>query len=393
MAEGPSVVRLVQSESGWQLVRNGKSFYVKGAGARLGLKELAAAGGNSVRTWGVDDKTGEYLDECHRLGLTVTLGFWLRKAYDKFSYNDAAQVKEQFDYIQRYVRKYKDHPALLMWAVGNEMELGLPEDQVKPMWTHVNDVAKMMKQEDPGRPVISVVADMWPDKMKAILAHTTEIDALGVNSYGGLPSLEGRMKDWTKPYFITEFYHGAPTDGKGQPLELPAEPTSTEKAMELRRNYTNAILGLPGRVLGVYAFYWDRSGTQTSSWHNMHLKTGEKLQAVDELQWFWTGAYPANRSPEVVGSFRPDNSGRRWTVLARDPDRDRLTYTLEVISEDKPRFVGDFEQPMKAVFESRVAPTFSLPMALPEGRYRATILIRDGKGAAATWSTVYRVGP
>ena len=69
----PVKVELVRTADGWQLQRDGKPFFVKGAGGTERLDLLAAAGANSVRTWGGDNLT-PLLDEAQKNGLTVTVG-------------------------------------------------------------------------------------------------------------------------------------------------------------------------------------------------------------------------------------------------------------------------------------------------------------------------------
>ena len=69
-------VELRQSAQGWELLRGGEPYFIQGAGGTGPLEQLAAAGANSVRTWGADD-VGALLDEAHALGMTVTVGIWL----------------------------------------------------------------------------------------------------------------------------------------------------------------------------------------------------------------------------------------------------------------------------------------------------------------------------
>ena len=85
---------------------------------------LAQCGGNLFRTWGVGRDTQRELDEAQQLGLSVTLGHWLGHKEHGFHWDDPAAVRKQFETVQRNVEQYKDHPALLMWALGNEMEQG-----------------------------------------------------------------------------------------------------------------------------------------------------------------------------------------------------------------------------------------------------------------------------
>src|SRR4051812_40890708 len=75
-ARGSAVVRVAEEGGGYKLLRDGRPYFIKGAGGSGPLDALARAGGNSVRTWGAD-KAGEVLDEAQRHGLTVTVGIWL----------------------------------------------------------------------------------------------------------------------------------------------------------------------------------------------------------------------------------------------------------------------------------------------------------------------------
>ena len=38
-------------------------------------------------------------------------------------YNNEYAVKGQIEYLKNEVLKYKDHPALLVWGIGNEVDL------------------------------------------------------------------------------------------------------------------------------------------------------------------------------------------------------------------------------------------------------------------------------
>ena len=60
----------------YQLLANGKVFQIKGAGGIDQFKKFRELGGNSVRTWGVDE-LGRVLDEAHEHNLMVCAGIWL----------------------------------------------------------------------------------------------------------------------------------------------------------------------------------------------------------------------------------------------------------------------------------------------------------------------------
>ena len=116
------VVRVVRENGAATLTVNSEKFFIKGAGGDGSKTLLKELGGNSFRTWGVDDSTGKLLDEAQRLGLKVTLGIWLGHKEHGFDYSNADQVAEQIEAVRNAVQKYRNHPALLMWALGNEME-------------------------------------------------------------------------------------------------------------------------------------------------------------------------------------------------------------------------------------------------------------------------------
>ena len=87
----PVKVQLVKSPNGFELLRGGKPYFVKGAGGGYSLKALKAAGGNSGRTWGADGIQNQ-LDEAAKLHMTMLVGFWLGHPGDGFNYHNAAAV-------------------------------------------------------------------------------------------------------------------------------------------------------------------------------------------------------------------------------------------------------------------------------------------------------------
>ncbi|MCU0316972.1 MAG: hypothetical protein MUC92_10300 [Fimbriimonadaceae bacterium] len=391
----PKVTEIVQTEKGFELLYQGKPYTIKGAGAPIDrLEEIKRLGGNSVRTWGVDEKSGEFLDRARELGMTVTVGFWMRKE-DGFNYRDQKMKDEQAEEFRKWVRMYKDHPAILMWAVGNEMELGTEWPEV---WQQVERLAVIAKEEDPSRPVMTVVADMWPEKQAMMEKYIKSVDVLGINSYVGFPTIHNRLTWWKKPYVVTEFAFSLPDRDERRPWAGHIEPASEEKALSAVRNYRNSILAFPGRVLGSYYFYFNASNVGTSSMHSTHLRTGERLQIVEELAKLWGGDVPPNRAP-VLRNVSPNAPFRlrpraTFEVAARglDPDQDQVALTYEVLHNDpKKRFVGDFEQNLGLIEKGALKGRVRLTAPAERGLYRVLIVGRDGRGAAATHTISFAV--
>ena len=159
-------VELRRTDTGWRLLRGGEPFFIRGAGGSGSLQQLAAAGANSVRTWGADD-IDALLDEAHALGLSVTVGIWLGHERHGFDYNDEIQVRDQLERARAAVLRYRDHPALLLWGIGNEME-GFEDGDDPAIWAAVNDVAAMVKELDPAHPTMTVTADIGGGRIDSV---------------------------------------------------------------------------------------------------------------------------------------------------------------------------------------------------------------------------------
>src|SRR5882724_3785209 len=109
MAQTGSTVKLAHTSDGYELTRNGRPFFIKGAGGNGNPQLLVECGANSIRTWGADNLKA-VLDKAERDGLTVTVGIWLQHA-NVFDYHNPELVQKQFKTCEDVVREYKNHPA------------------------------------------------------------------------------------------------------------------------------------------------------------------------------------------------------------------------------------------------------------------------------------------
>jgi hypothetical protein len=328
----PVKVELAKTDAGYQLLRAGQPYFIEGAGGDASKELLKRLGGNSFRTWGVGPDTQKQLDEAHRLGLTVAVGFWLGHERHGFDYTDEQAVARQFEQYKEAVLKYKDHPAVLMWSIGNEME-GYDAGNNPRIWAAVQEIAAMCKQLDPNHPTMTVIAEVGGEKVPSVHKWCPDIDIVGINSYAGGPSLAERYRKagGTKPFIVTEF--GPPgtwevaTNGWGVPLE----PTSTAKADSYRATYEKTVLAEKGKLsLGSYAFAWGSKQEATATWFGLLLPGGQRLEATDTLSELWSGQKPANRCP-VIQPLKVDGLPRvkpgeivRVSADIKDPEGDKL---------------------------------------------------------------------
>jgi hypothetical protein len=387
-------VELQKTEQGWLLLRDGEPYFIKGAGGPDSLSKLAAAGANSIRTWAADD-IGPLLDEAHALGLSVTVGLWLGHERHGFDYDDAVQVKEQYERVRRSVLRYKDHPALLIWGIGNEME-GYKSGDNPAIWSAVNDIAVMIKQIDPAHPTMTVTAEIGGGRIASVNELAPAVDIHAINAYGGGESLAQRYVEGggTKPYILTEFGPSGAWESSTTEWGAPLELTSTEKAAFYRRTYESAVVGAPGLALGSYVFLWGHKMEATATWFGLFLDDGSRLAAVDTMTELWSGEPPANLAPTVEplvldgGSRLDPGSDVRVRTEISDPEGAavRARWVLRPEPDDF-NTGGDFRPNMpdigNAVLESDVD---GARIRVPDdpGPYRVFVYAYDDAGNAAT---------
>ena len=390
----PIPVTLRKVDDNWQLLRDNEPYFIRGAGGGASLEKLAAAGANSVRTWSTE-YLDRLLDDAHALGLSVTVGLWLEHERHGFDYGDAEQVEAQKQRVREQVLRYKDHPAVLLWGVGNEME-GFGAGDNPRVWAAVNDIAAMIRELDPAHPTMTVTSEIGGSRVEAVHELCTEIDIHGINSYGGAQSLPERLlaAGATKPYIVTEFGPPGPWEVDKTEWGAPIEPTSTEKGDLYRRSYERGVTAAPGRALGAYAFLWGHKMEGTATWFGMFLRDGAPLEAVDVMTELWSGREPPDRAPSVR-PLQADPSPQtepgqiiRVTADAADPEGGELdvSWVLRRESDDY-ETGGDFRDDPPdidgAVLDSDVR---AATVRMPEdpGSYRLFYYAYDADGNAAT---------
>jgi Glycosyl hydrolases family 2, TIM barrel domain len=151
------------------------------------------------------------------------------------------------------VRAVRNHPAILMWAVGNEwnyngLYVGLSqEDSVD----RLNQAAALIKAEDPLHPVATIYGELpSPDTLAAMPA----IDVWGINAYRGI-SFGDLFESWRErssaPMFISEY--GADAYNANLPSYDPDSQAEAVSALT-REIFSNAAP--EGVTLGGTLFEW-----------------------------------------------------------------------------------------------------------------------------------------
>ena len=320
----------------FELYRNGEPYYIKGAGAKDHFDLLVESGANSIRIWSTNKK--ELLDSAHQHGLTVTLGLHVRPERSGMDYNNEYAVKGQIEYLKNEVLKYKDHPALLVWGIGNEVDLRYSNFKV---WETIEILAKFIKEVDPNHPTMTVIAGVDPSKAFYIKKYCPSVDILGLNVYGSIENAGANLRkfNWDKPYIVSEWGVNGPFEAKKTSWKAKIEPPNGIKAEQRMRRYKELIEKDVERCLGSYCFLWGQKQESTATWHGMFLSNGNPTEAVDVMQFCWKGEWPESRAPSIRDISLENISWRKDHVISALKE---ATLTIEYLKYNNKKVIVEY---------------------------------------------------
>jgi beta-galactosidase/beta-glucuronidase len=396
----PTEVKIRKNKSSFQLLVNKKPYFIKGAVGSDYLEKLKAYGGNSIRS----DSKREVLDKAQSLGLTVLVNLPVKAERDGMDYDDVTAVKKQHEKVMDIVRKTKTHAAVIMWALGNELDFiqaNVKEHYNIKVWDAVNALAKEIHMVDPYHPVMTVVGSIDSAKMDDLINRCPSLDLLGINEYGDLGKIPAWLRKfgWKKPYAVTEW---GPTGFWQVPKtawKAPIEETSSMKAAKYKERYEQTISGDKEMCLGSYVFLWRQHQERTHTWFGMFDANGLETEAVDVMHFEWTGKWPGNRTPGLdsikIGKQTAYQNvylqpAQNYTaqVWVKDPDHDALRYNWEILPEGTSFPYGGNGEKKPAAVPGLIneANNSQISFRSPdkEGAYRLFVYAYDGNGHWAT---------
>ena len=194
-----------------KMIVDGKPFYMKGIcyhPVKIGktkrsfetltedLTLMKEAGINTIRVYEPIDNI-QVLDELHNAGIKVVISF---------GYNQ----KGRFDIVSgtfiNYIKKYKDHDAILMWELGNEYNYN-PQwfgGDINNWYKSMEFVAQIIQLEDPSRLVSSAHGDL-PSIDALNIAPSIQIWGMNVYRWDQPQSI---LEEWEaisdKPMYFAE---------------------------------------------------------------------------------------------------------------------------------------------------------------------------------------------
>ena len=370
------------------------------------LKEL---GVNTIRTWGTDAGSRVLFDHAQAAGIKVMAGFWLAPGGGPGSggcpnyVTDTTYKNNSMNDIVNAVTALKDHPAVLMWNVGNESILGLTscfsgaelERQQAAYATFVNDAAKRIHAIDPNHPVTNT--DAWTGAWEFLYKYAPDLDLWGLNAYGAICNTEAtwNAKGYNKPYIITEGGPAGEWEVEDDVNGIPDQGTDQDNADGYTRAW-QCIKDHPGVALGATLFHYGNEGDFGGIWFNIKPGNNKRLSyyAVARAYGGAAGAAGRNTPPRFSGMTINGSTnivaGSTVTVNAgvTDPDGDALTYKMFLNSKYINNAGGLAEVPF-----TRNGSTFTFTAPQMLGVWKAYIFAEDGKGNVGVETRSLRVTP
>lgn len=396
----PSKVKIAGGRGHWELLLNDKPFYIKGVGFGLStwnpkrieryMKEVELLGANAIRTWGISRTDAVLLDSARKYGIMVDLGIWLQQNGWMDYVNDEQGMQSTMNDIKRHVLQFKDHPALLMWNVGNEVIITLHSEKQKIAYAkYIDRVCKMIHEIDPNHPVLSSSAHVvsWPYFEK----YAPNLDIYGTNAYGGAVTLHSYWmgEKISKPYVVTEF--GAIGEWETQKDEngLEIEPNDNQKEFWYRDIYRDYIEKNKGENLGGFAFVLS---DKDDFWLGLELAGRKHRPPFWSVREAFTGKKASN-CPPVIDSFTIEKPDKitvrrkiRATVQTHDLENDDLVYYLRMFN--KKLWSG---LPKKWPLKVKDDKTIEFPAPMREGVYKVYFCVEDSSGNVCVCNTSIKV--
>ena len=397
-------VEVVKRDGKFVLLRQGAPYYVNGVGGHTRIDVARGLGANSIRTWGAD-RAAEAFAQAEAHGMTVLLGLWL--SHNRNDYVDEGYKARLRTEMKALVERYRRHPALLMWALGNEIQLGADTPEA---WQFVEELARIVRGADTDHPIATVTAHAPAKTLELIVRHAPSIEVLGVNSYAGLASVPSALQRsaFKGPYMITEWGPNGHWEVAKTAWGRPIEQTGAEK-FKVYQERAALIRSFEG-CLGSYVFLWGQKQERTPTWYSMFVETsperglaGEATATVDAMAHAWSGAWPTNRAPLVgaleLGGAGPEASrevkaGQAIAAVTRaeDPDGDSIQFRWELLREPTELGEGGSRERRPEAVSDAIRPEGAQAHVTPPspGEYRLFVYAFDGKGKVGTANYPFR---
>ncbi len=391
----PKGTQLIYENGAYHLEVKEKPFRVRGVAGWQNLALLKRIGGNTIRTYDTTHLAA-ILDSAHRHGLKVIAGLELPKSKEDWFYGNDSLVQERQEEIARWGHRFKDHPALLLWCLGNEL---IYYDWLDWQFASAyNKLLLALHRADPHHPVGTAMANASDRALINLGLKVEGLDFIMFNTFGRLPRLSTDLlgTEWAYdgPFLIGEWGENGPWESAKTPWGAPYEAPSSQKAAQIKKRHAQLPRDNP-RYLGNLAFFWGQRQERTHTWFNFFDQENRLSSTVPALARAWGKPYRANEPPQIQNLEASLSNGYhafykpgspQWAHLkVKDPEGDSLHFRWTIRPEDWFTIKG--EAPAPTTLGIPLGPYHdSLHFQAPpkSGPYRLFVKVTDGQDNFAT---------
>ena len=389
-------VHIIKEQNSFQLIRNGKPFYIKGASGKSYIKELSEAGGNTLRLYDTINLQ-KILDEATKYNIAVIVDIPLPRFnnYVNF-YSDTEFKKVTKIKVKNLIYKYKNHPSLLMWNIGNELTYPLPiNNKRKKFINFFNELIDLIHEEDKNHPVSTTLEGPFMKQAFKINRFSPNIDLIGYNVFSMIEKVKLNQNKLsyitsTVPYFISEWGVNGPWEASKNNWMAILEQPSTEKGAEYKDVY-NKYIKTDNQCLGSLAFYWGYKEEGTPTWFNIFDKSGKKSQSYYSLKEVWSDSLFNNIGPPLIEEIKingkSDNNlvfnvaeNVMAEILINPINGQELEFKWEIYESGWKNKGWKLNNELNAfVFQKNAINTSKVKIIMPkkEGAYRIFVYVYD----------------
>ncbi len=403
-------VYIKKNGENFNIIRNGENFYIKGASGKKYLKELSSIGGNTIRVYETENLEA-ILDSAKINNIAVIVDIYIPKFFknDNF-YSIKENTSKLSQNIQELVNKYKDHPALLFWNLGNEVKY--PNVIIKNDFINTfNNLINLIHTIDPNHPVsTSIIAKR---EIFSMLLHSPELDLFGFNIFAHLKHLESDIRKANFlvkpfPYYLSEYGNAGPWEEEQLTAwHVPVEKSTTKKAEQYRDQYELYIKS-DKKSLGSLAFYWGYKQEYTHTWFNIFDEKGRKSHIYYALESVWNNKnYDDSNTSARIKYMLIEGKGAKDNLIYKPNETKSATlffdgkvdstYTYKWNIYKEKWYDNDSSVvTIKPLLSLEGIPNtnkyfFTFRTPLTEGPYRLFVNVNDNKGNFASTNTPFYV--
>ncbi len=300
-----------------------------------------------------------------------------------------AKEKETIEYVKRF----KNHPAVLAWNIGNECIFFTkdPEER-EALCRFMNQLMKKVKKIDPHHPI--VYASVNSLDLPYIKKYMPDVDIIGMNIYG---SVIGSQSGWSsldfgRPYVVTEFGPLGPWDLPKDANGKMLEQDDITKAQQYK-NHWSLIQERKGKNIGGFVFHLGETTQESLTMWNLNDHTYKKEPFV-VMQKRYGGGDGLDHAPRITSFKAPATVAPGATfeveLEAKDPEGAELSYEYQASTSTQDVLQYYVNTPVAIEVKSEGAKASIVAPSEP-GLYRLYGFARDQTRHSASRSRTIKV--